>query len=127
MTSQIVTILGVLGGTAVLVPIGFGVWSAWRQKRIPRLTTQELKALFWRPSNFTLFHQATLELRARNEDISFTLPIYVDLALSDTFIKQAIGKGCLKAHFPELLSGRVDLDENPLSEETKEKLRGLKG
>ena len=86
------------------------------------MATDDIKALFHKASNFTLFNLATKELQKRDEDISFTFPIYLHLALSDKSVLQLIGKGCLNAYFKEKLPPDINLREERMSEKTREQL-----
>lgn len=114
-----ILVLGIVGFLAVS-----GVLEFIKRKRVPKKSTDQLKALFARRSNFTCFHQAVLELKRRGEDVSFAFPVFLDMALSPG-VQGMIGRGCLQTHFAGKLSG-VDLSGKGLSAEARNRLNEIR-
>ena len=112
--------LALLLGTALLALISTAIVQSVLLRRIPRKSTDALKALFSSPAKYPYFHQAALELNRRGEDIAFTLPHFIDMALAGG-IKEMLGTGCLQSHFAARLEG-VDLVTRPIREETRTRL-----
>ena len=115
-------------GLLVLGVIGYVVLhstvQSFKMSRIAKKSTADLKALFKLRSNFCYYAKATEELRGRGEDISFTFPTFLDLALSGG-LRELIGKGCLQSQFGEKLS-HIDLTGEKLTPEAKAQLEELK-
>jgi len=96
-----------------------------KQRQIPQKTTSEIKALFQGQPKVFLVGSAIEELKARGEDISFTLPTILDMALSQSTVKSVFGRGLLKIHFAQKLP-HIDLSEQKFSKPTLEKLKELR-
>jgi hypothetical protein len=90
--------IALLLGTTLLALIATALVQSFLLRRIPRKSTEALKALFSSPAKFPYYHQATLELKRRGEDIAFTLPHFIDMALAGG-VKEFLGTGCLQNHF----------------------------
>ena len=112
-------------GLLVLAFIGYivlhGTVQSFKMSRIPKKSTADLKALFNLRSNFCYYAKATEELKGRGEDIMFTFPAFLDLALSGG-VMQMIGKGCLLSQFGDKLS-HIDLTGKALTPEATNQLR----
>jgi hypothetical protein len=112
--------IALLLGTTLLALIATALVQSFLLRRIPRKSTEALKALFSSPAKFPYYHQATLELKRRGEDIAFTLPHFIDMALAGG-VKEFLGTGCLQNHFAARLH-EVDLVTRPMKEETRTRL-----
>ena len=115
-------------GIVILCYVGFliagGVLESITRKRLPKKSTDELKSMFSRRRNVTCFHQAALELKKRGEDIRFTFPTFIDMALLPG-VQGMIGRGCLQSHFGGELSG-VDLSGKHMSAAARDRLTEIR-
>ena len=112
-------------GVVIVVSVVTNLLHDRKMKRIPAKSTDSLKALFDAPrANFTLLHQAALELKRRGEDINFAFPAFLEVALSGG-VMELIGKGCLQGHFGDKLS-YIDFAGKKLSPVARGQLEELK-
>jgi hypothetical protein len=79
--------------------------------RIPALSSEELTALFDRPSNIHLFLKAAEELKRRQQNIDFVLPHFIDMVMANNTTACQIGWSGLKQFFRDQLPG---VDFSPL-------------
>ncbi|MDF7826877.1 hypothetical protein P4B35_22810 [Pontiellaceae bacterium B12227] len=92
-------------------------------KNIPKLPTSDLVALFENKKHM-FFAAATEELKSRGEDIKFTFPHYLSLALSGNAILELIGTGALRTYFPDVVKD-IDLTKTRLKKETRAQLQEM--
>jgi len=92
---------------------------------IPHLKTSTLKALFGHNVNALAFQKASEELVKRGEDMTFTFPIFLDLALSGDELKELIGRGSLQRYFRDKLT-HIDLTGKQMKPEAREQLQELR-
>ena len=94
----------------VVVLVASGVWRhmrlSLRIRRLPRMTSPEIKALFDDRKDFMMFLLAARELRGREEDISFAFPLLLDMvALPQHPTERLAGWQTLTEHFSKELYG----------------------
>lgn len=124
--NNLITILGTIAAVAFLGFQFSGPLLMQRKlKRIKSLPTDELRDLFSDHTKSIFFGAAANELKERDENLSFTFPIFLDLTLSGNITLSIIGKGCLKSYFPEVVKD-INLDKTLLPKESKVKLQELK-
>jgi hypothetical protein len=124
--NELITILGTIVTVAYL---GFQLSAPLLMKRklerIKLLHTDELRDLFTDQSKSIFFGAAANELNERGENLTFTLPVFLDLALSRNMALSVIGKGSLKLYFSDAVKD-IDLDKTFLPKESKSRLKNLK-
>ena len=117
-----ITALIVIG--IITLMVGPGAIFEIRKRRIPKMSTEGLKELFNKKYNYPYFNLAVLELKKRGEDISFTFPAFLDLALSPR-VEKLIGIGNLNSHFGEKLP-HINLSGEELTPEGRKQLLEVK-
>lgn len=97
----LLVLAGLAGFTAFAVP------RARARRRIraalPAQSTEELKACFGQPSHLHCLDEILLELKRRNDDLSFSLPVLIDMALAGGS-RGLAGRRFLQIHFSHLIA-----------------------
>jgi hypothetical protein len=121
MKIQLISIVVVL---LLFIPVLLGFWHTRRGwKRIPTMTTEDLRSIFNKQCNFAQYNQAINELKTRGEDITFALPCFIRLALSRGSMG-SIGRGCLMGHYSTFVEG-IGIKAGTLSEDARQQLEEL--
>ena len=90
-------------------------------RRIPRLSTEELKEMVPRPATGLVMGAVLAQLKERGEDVTFSLPYVAQLACSSNYAAEAIGVGCLRNYFPEVAAG-LEIKGIRLTKQSKQRL-----
>jgi hypothetical protein len=118
-------ILTAIGGIALLASQFIPhIMMSQKLKRIPKQSTDELKAMFQNPRNRIYFGAAVKALKDRGEDVTFSFPHFLDMTLSQRMALEILGKGCLKTYFPEVVK-HVNLGSFRLTRESRQQLQEM--
>jgi hypothetical protein len=89
-----------------------------RRKNIPGMTSEYLRVLAFKQP-FLHCNDVIKELKSRNEDISFAMPLLFKLAINRNLASQIMGWSGLKQYFTDQLSNLDFTKDRPNSEERK--------
>jgi hypothetical protein len=89
-----------------------------KHEEIPSMSSEDLRVLATKQP-FLHCNKVIKELRSRNEDISFALPLLLKLAVNRNPLVQKIGWAGLKEYFAAQLSNLDFTKKRPNSEERK--------
>jgi hypothetical protein len=89
-----------------------------KRKNIPGMTSEDLRVLAFKQP-FLHCNDVIKELKSRNEDISFALPLLLKLAVNRNPLVQTMGWAGLKQYFTDQLSNIDFTKDRPNSEERK--------
>lgn len=116
------TILKVLAAVVILAQILFPIIMIKRMKRrdadLPNMPVEELRALAAKQP-FLHCNRVIQELKARNEDISFALPLLLKLTAHRKMAARIIGWSVLRQYFADQLPNLDFTKNRPNSKERK--------
>ena len=119
--------IGIVGGVVVILMQTYAKISVdLRLKKIPKLPSEELKSMFGDQKNRIYFGSIINALQKRGEDVSFTFPYLLDMALTKRNPTVAIiGMSSLRTYFSEVM-GEIDLSKAFLPKDSRIKLEQMK-
>ena len=127
MNEHIVIIFKIVVGIASFLAFGIPLGCMYRTKKrtakIPTISTEELKEMAVKQP-LLYCNNVVKELLSRNEDISFTMPLYLKMACNKHLLNRLIGWQGLKVYFPEKLT-QLDFSEERPSQKTLTQLKSI--